>query len=110
MFCETCGCAIEEGDLFCSRCGQAQSGQRSVDPPRRCYRESQGRMIAGVCAGFAEYFKKDITLVRIIWVIASVIPFLFPGIAAYLVCWMLMPMSPGALNIKTPVEHVVASE
>lgn len=48
-------------------------------------------MLAGVCAGLSAHFGKDATIVRIVWAVAALIPPLFPGMAAYIVCWLLMP-------------------
>ncbi len=50
-------------------------------------------MLVGVCAGCAQYLRKDVTLVRIVWSLAALIPPLFPGIVAYVVCWLLMPVA-----------------
>src|SRR5947209_5359829 len=51
---------------------------------RRLRRVIARKKIAGVCAGFAEYFEMDVTLMRLIWVILLVVP---PNIAviAYLI-------------------------
>lgn len=91
MFCEACGSPLEEDDSFCRRCGRSQSGTRAEDRGRVYRRTAQGRKIAGVCAGCAHYFGKDVTIIRIAWTLSALIPPLFPGIAAYLVSWMLMP-------------------
>ncbi len=48
-------------------------------------------MVAGVCAGLSAHFGKDATIVRIVWTVAALIPPLFPGLSAYIVCWLLMP-------------------
>lgn len=48
-------------------------------------------MLAGVCAGCAKHFAKDVRICRIMWTVAALIPPFFPGVAAYLVCWLLMP-------------------
>ena len=58
--------------------------------PRRLVR-SQNKMIAGVCAGIAEYFGWDVTLFRIVYVLVSILSVAFPGIVVYLVCWVVMP-------------------
>jgi phage shock protein PspC (stress-responsive transcriptional regulator) len=52
---------------------------------------SDDAMIAGVCAGIAEYFGWSATYVRIGYVLLSVISAAFPGIAVYLVLWLVMP-------------------
>jgi len=46
-------------------------------------------MIAGVCAGIAEYFGIDPTVVRIGWVVFCLLG--GSGVLAYLVCAILMP-------------------
>lgn len=48
-------------------------------------------MIGGVCGGIAEYFDMDPTLVRLLYVIASVISVAFPGILVYIIMWIVMP-------------------
>ena len=52
---------------------------------------SSNTMIAGVCAGIAEYFGWEITLVRVVFVIVSILSVAFPGIFVYLVLWVVMP-------------------
>ena len=54
-------------------------------------RRSNDRMIAGVCAGIAEYFDVDVTLVRIGYVLISMISAAFPGILVYIIAWIIMP-------------------
>jgi len=54
-------------------------------------RSRKQRMIAGVCGGIAEYFDTDPTLVRVLYVIISVISIAFPGILVYLILWAIMP-------------------
>ena len=48
-------------------------------------------MIAGVIAGFAEYFNIDPTLLRVIYVIVSILSTGFPGLLVYLICWAIIP-------------------
>jgi phage shock protein PspC (stress-responsive transcriptional regulator) len=64
----------------------------SPDPgPRRLYKSSDDRMIAGVCAGIAEYFGIDVVIVR---VIAVALVFAGgAGLLAYLAAWLLVPSS-----------------
>jgi phage shock protein PspC (stress-responsive transcriptional regulator) len=47
-------------------------------------------MLAGVCAAFAGYFGLDVTLVRVIWAVVSVITG-GAGVLAYLVAWIIIP-------------------
>lgn len=48
-------------------------------------------MIAGVCAGIAEWLKLDPAIVRIGYVLLSVLSAAFPGILVYIVLWIIMP-------------------
>ncbi len=54
-------------------------------------RSRKNRMIGGVCGGIAEYFDMDPTLVRLIYVIFSVVSVAFPGILVYIIMWIVMP-------------------
>jgi phage shock protein C len=54
-------------------------------------RRSSNKMIAGVCAGIAEYFGWEITLFRVVFVVVSILSVAFPGILVYLVLWVVMP-------------------
>ena len=56
---------------------------------KRLYRSKRNRIIAGVCGGLGEYFKIDPVLIRLIWVIITVI--YGAGILAYLILWIIIP-------------------
>lgn len=45
--------------------------------------------IAGVCASLADYFKIDVTLIRVAFVISAFLS-LGTGFLAYLILWILM--------------------
>ena len=62
----------------------------SRNPLRRSRRH---RWIAGVCGGLAEWLGWDPTLVRLLYVIVSIVSVGFPGTIAYIVLWMIMPES-----------------
>ena len=54
-------------------------------------RSRDQRMIAGVCGGIAEWLGWSATLVRVLFVLVSVLSAAFPGILVYIVLWVLMP-------------------
>ena len=57
---------------------------------KRLTRRSNDRMIAGVCSGVADYLGLDVTLVRLLAVVAAV--FSVGTVAvAYIAAWILMP-------------------
>ena len=58
--------------------------------PKKLHRILAGKKIAGVCAGFADYFGMDVTLMRLIWVGLLLMP-PYVGLIAYPVSWMVLP-------------------
>lgn len=63
----------------------------SPDPQRPLRRSRRHRLIAGVCGGLAEWREWNPTLVRLLFVLVGALP-VFPGIVAYLVLWLLVPL------------------
>lgn len=59
---------------------------------RRLYKSKTNKMIGGVCAGVANYFNIDVTVVRIIWIISIFLDGV--GAIAYLACLIFMPDNP----------------
>jgi phage shock protein PspC (stress-responsive transcriptional regulator) len=55
----------------------------------KMFRSSKNRVLAGVCAGVADFFGLDVKLVRLAWLIAL----LFAGVGAllYLILWFVVP-------------------
>ena len=54
-------------------------------------KRSRNGVIAGVCGGLAEWLGWDPTLVRVLFVLVSVLSAAFPGLFVYLVLWIVMP-------------------
>jgi len=52
---------------------------------------SNDKMIAGVLGGIGKYFDVDPTVVRVAYVILSIVSAGFPGIIAYLIMWAIIP-------------------
>ena len=62
---------------------------------RRLYRSRDKRMFSGVCGGLGEYFGVDPTVIRLVWVVASIFPaFVFGGLVAYIICAFIIPEEP----------------
>lgn len=55
------------------------------------HRSRRHRIIAGVCGGIADWLGWRPTLMRILYVVVSVLSAAFPGIVAYVILWILMP-------------------
>ncbi len=66
----------------------ASSSKKEV---KKLYLSSDNKMLSGVCGGIAEYFDADPTLVRLGWVIASIMTGLFPGLLGYIIAAVVMP-------------------
>ena len=62
-----------------------------MNTTRTLTKSSTERMIAGVCGGLAEYFDLDPTLVRVGYVLLSVLSAGFPGLLVYIVMAVIMP-------------------
>lgn len=60
---------------------------------KKLYRREDNRILAGVCAGFADYLGVDVNLVRVIWALVSC--FAGAGIVAYVIAALIIPVKPG---------------
>jgi phage shock protein C len=69
-------------------------------------RSRQGRMVAGVCAGVAEYFGIDVALVRVLVAVVTVITG-GAGVLAYLAAWAIIP---GQGEKTSPAENIASTK
>ena len=56
---------------------------------KRLYRNKKDKIIGGVCGGIAEYLNVDPVIIRLLWIVASLI--WGAGILAYLIAWIIIP-------------------
>ena len=56
---------------------------------KRFRRSDSNRLLAGVCGGIAEFIGVDTTIVRLVFVVLSVLG--FSGVFIYLLAWLIMP-------------------
>ncbi len=61
----------------------------NISKPRQLYRSEKNKLLAGVCGGLAEYFNQDPTIVRVIFVLLTLL---------YLVLWLILPMESAVRN------------
>lgn len=95
MTCRRCARDLETDSAFCRYCGAPV--QESAAPRRLTRRPAEGKL-GGVCAGIAAYLNTDATVVRLLWVILSVVPgVIIGGVVAYAVAWVLLPAEAAAL-------------
>ena len=93
MDCRRCTREIDDNAAYCAHCG---APQRPGPSPRRLERSLVDRQIAGVCGGLGVYLGLDPVLVRLLWIVLTVVPgaILF-GLLAYLAAWLLIPEAAG---------------
>ncbi len=57
---------------------------------KKLYRSESNRMLCGVCAGIAEYFDIDPTLIRLLWAFCCCFG-IFPALIAYIIAAVVVP-------------------
>ena len=81
-----------------------------MSSPKRLYRNSSAGRIAGVCAGIADYFDADVTLVRLVWVVLSIVPGSFVGgLVAYIAAWAIMADSSSPATAEANTRRLTRS-
>lgn len=68
---------------------------------KKLYKVEEGKILCGVCAGFSEFLKLDVNIVRIIFVVLTVCG--SAGFWIYLVCSLILPWKPVNV-VDAPVE------
>ena len=61
---------------------------------KRLYRSRRERKLVGVCAGIGEYVDVDPTIVRVLYLLGTIITGFFPGIFIYFALALIMPVEP----------------
>jgi len=61
---------------------------------KRLYRSRTKRTLSGVCGGLEDYFDIDVTIIRLVWVLISIMSGIFPGIVAYVIAVFIIPEEP----------------
>ena len=103
MYCNYCGKVIQDDAQHCAYCGKRVG---AVAARKKLIRPRVGRKIAGVCLGFSEYFDLDVSLMRVVWLLAAVLSG-GAGVIAYVIAWIVMPGEPELLPATPPnAEHV----
>ena len=68
--------------------GQETSQEKTK---KELFRDMKRGKIAGVCAGLAQYFGMDISLMRIIWILVFIFTVGFISVVAYVILWVVLP-------------------
>ena len=75
-------------------------------PEVRLRRSREHKVVGGVIGGFAEYFDRDPGLLRLLYVLISIVSGAFPGIFDYLILWSLIPQA----EASRPAQSRAASD
>lgn len=67
-----------------------------MDNSKRLQRNTQNKVIAGVCSGLADFFGIDVALMRVIFILLLVAG--YSGFLIYLILWIVMPKARYAEN------------
>lgn len=67
--------------------------------PKKLFRSTSDKMIAGICGGLGQYLGIDSTIVRLIFVLLALAG--GPGILAYIILWLIVPEDSGARVIDS---------
>ena len=104
MFCSHCGREIADSSSYCSSCGARQQ-QRGLY--KQLTLSATNSKIAGVCGCIAEYLDVDPTVVRLIWLVLSIVPGgIVGGVVAYLVAWIIIPKARVHSSAAAGTAHV----
>jgi phage shock protein C len=52
---------------------------------------SRDKILGGVCGGLAKWLGWDVTIVRLAYVLISILSAAFPGTIVYIILWIIMP-------------------
>jgi phage shock protein PspC (stress-responsive transcriptional regulator) len=94
----------------------ASSQPAASQPSRPIRRPVRGRMLAGVAAGIAQHFGIDVTIVRVVFAVLTIVgftglaylggaPLYLGGIPLYLACWLLIPEEGSDHSIASAALH-----
>lgn len=59
---------------------------------KKLYRSKKDKLVAGVLGGMATYFDTDATVIRVGFIVLLAFTGFFPGVVAYAVATLLMPL------------------
>lgn len=108
MMCSNCNSEVQADARFCSKCGvrltPAWTSPTDAAAREGLYRSRYNKKIAGVCAGFAQRYGWDVTLLRLLLVVVTLFGCGTP-LVGYIIAWVIMPTEPfayAAPSMATP--------
>jgi len=68
---------------------------------KRLYRSTRDRIVGGVCAGLGAHLDVDPSIIRLVWVVVTLLS-LGIGIIVYILAWVIVPEQPGDSEAAPP--------
>jgi len=105
MICSSCQKNIADYSNYCYNCGARQATTAAPGPGvancshKRLMRSTTDKKLAGVCGGLGAYFDVDPMIIRLCWLLAVFLG--GTGLLAYVVLWIVLPLSPPENSIAT---------
>ena len=105
MHCRRCTRTIDADAAFCAYCGATQ--RPSANGPfagSRLERSVVDRQVAGVCGGLGVYLGLDAALVRVLWIVLTIVPgAILLGLVVYVAAWLIVPeAAPDGPTVNRP--------
>lgn len=73
---------------------KTNSSQSKMPDVRRLYLSSDDKKLSGVCGGLAEYFRVDSSIIRLAWVVVTLLTGVVPGVLGYVIAAIVIPQKP----------------
>ncbi|MFM2357971.1 MAG: hypothetical protein RJA61_708 [Candidatus Parcubacteria bacterium] len=71
---------------------------------KRLYRSKTNRVFSGVCGGLGEYLNIDPVVLRLLWVILTFFAAVIPGLVAYFIATLIVPLENPIIKEATASE------
>lgn len=70
-------------------------------PPKKLYRSTTNKWIAGVCGGLAEHFDMSPKLIRVLWILVTIFS-VGVGLIGYILLWAMVDKYPAQYVAEGP--------
>jgi len=61
---------------------------------KRLFRSDADSVLAGICGGIGEYIRVDPVVVRLLWIVVTLLTGIVPGLLIYGLAWIIVPQRP----------------